>query len=200
MTTRPVPSRTPGSSARAVGSAAALALAVTLAAAPPAARAQDVAGSLSAGVLVADGDVGGGATLDLWAPFDGFRVGGFLGIGVIPADRDPRNRVMMPAGVSLATHWDLGGVSLGLRARGGLWGGATQEVKLTVGGLVGGGVALGWQASAEISVFASAEFWGILGAGETWCLPLSLGIEWGPASPAPLATERSTAAPDLSGE
>lgn len=158
-----------------------LALAAALALTSRPVGAQDVAGSLAGQLLLADGDVGGGALLDVWAPLDWFRVGGFLGIGVIPSERDDaRNRVMMPAGVSVAGRWDGGGVAFSLRARGGLWGGATQATKLTVGGFVGGGLTLGWQASPEIAVVAGIEVWGIFGAGETWCIPFSIGIEWGP--------------------
>lgn len=176
MTSPPLPNR---------GALAALALAAGLALAPRVARAQDVAGSLAGHLLIADGDTGGGATLDVWAPIDWLRLGGFVGVGVIPADRDARNRVMMPAGVSVAARWDGGGVAFSLRARGGVWGGATQEAKLTLGGFVGGGATLGWQVSPRVALFVGIEVWGVFGAGESWCVPLSVGLEWGPEAPAP---------------
>lgn len=174
--------------------ASALVLTAALFLCPVRTAAQDVAGSLMASALVADGDAGAGATLDLFVPLEWFRIGGFFGVGVIPAERDARNRVMMPFGVSLGAHFALGELALSLRARGGLWGGATQEVKLTAGGFFGGGASIGWQASPEVSLFVGVEIWGILGAGETWCVPVSVGLEWGPAPPAaPEASDEDAA-------
>ncbi len=143
-----------------------------------AARADDVAGSLTGAVVVADGDVGGVALLDVWAPFDVLRIGGFVGVGAIVAERDERNRVMMPAGASLALVFG-DDVRFTVLGRGGMWGGSTQDAKLTVGGFFGGGLGVGFSISPSVSVGAELEVWGILGAGETWAVVPGLSLAWG---------------------
>lgn len=158
--------------------AAGVFLAFVLGALPSRSAAQDVAGALSAGFVDADGDPGAVALLDLFVPFEFLRLGGFMGVSSIVSDRDERNRVMMPVGASVALVADVG-VVLSLRARGGLWGGATQDVKLTLGGFVGGGVGIGFHLSPSVSVSAMIEAWGILGAGETWAVVPGLSLEWG---------------------
>lgn len=158
-----------------LGPALALALAVL---APVGARAQDVAGALTAGFVYADGDPGAAALLDVWIPVDVLRLGACFGAGAIPSDRDERNRVMMPVGASIGLYVP-GDVVFSLRARGGLWGGATQDVKLTAGGFVGGGVGLGFHVSPDVTASLVFETWGILGAGETWAIVPGVSLEWG---------------------
>lgn len=155
------------------------ALAVALGCLPArAAKADDVAGALTGAVVVADGDVGGVALLDVWAPFDVLRIGGFVGVGAVVADRDERNRVMMPVGASLALVFgrDMRFTVLG---RGGMWGGSTQDAKLTVGGFLSGGLGLGFSISPSVSVGAQLEIWGVLGAGQTWALVPGICMAWG---------------------
>lgn len=153
--------------------------------APALARAQDLAGSVNAGVIVADGDVGGGLWVDLSAAFDWFRIGGFLGADVIPSPRDARNRLATPAGLAIAAVANLGDVDLELRLRGGLWGGSTQEAKLTAGGFLGGGTFFAVHLGGGASVGAGVEVWGFLGAGATWAVAPSLTLTFGPAPPPP---------------
>lgn len=162
---------------------AALFLATTTAALPAGARAQDVAGAVTGSFVMADGDPGAAAMLDVWAPLSIVRLGGFFGVSSIVSDRDAHNRVMMPVGASLALMVDAGPVLLSILGRGGLWGGATQDVKLTIGGFVGGGVGLGFHISPSVSVSAQVELWGILGAGETWALSPGISIAWGHPEP-----------------
>jgi len=148
------------------------------------ARAQELSGALGAGPVIADGDVGGGGWVDLWAAFDWLRIGGFTGAITIPSSRDARNRIATPVALSVAAVANLGDVDLELRARGGMWGGATQEVKLTVGGFVGGGAFLDFHLGGGVSVGGGVEVWGFLGAGETWAVAPSLTLTFGPPPPA----------------
>lgn len=155
------------------------ALAVALGCMPArSAQADDVAGALTGAVVIADGDVGGVAMLDVWAPFDVLRIGGFVGVGAIVADRDERNRVMMPVGASIALIFGQD-VRLTVLGRGGMWGGSTQDTKLTVGGFLSGGLGLGFAISESVSVGAHVDVWGILGAGETWAVAPGLSLTWG---------------------
>jgi hypothetical protein len=168
-------------------------LMTTLAA--PVASAQELSGALGAGPVIADGDVGGGGWVDLWAAFDWFRIGGFTGAITIPSSRDARNRLATPLALSIAAVANLGDVDLEVRARGGMWGGATQEVKLTAGGFVGGAVFLDFHLGGGASLGGGVEIWGILGAGETWAIAPSLTLTFGP--PPPTTPDRTTSAGDF---
>ena len=155
-------------------------LAALVALAPTSALAQDVAGALTGHVAIADGDVGGGAMVDVWAPIDWLRLGGFLGVTSIPSSRDSHNRVATPIGASIAAVIALSGpVRIEVRARGGFWGGATQEVKLTIGGFFGGGAYLAFDLGGGVSLGGGLEVWAILGAGSTWCVTPGLELSWG---------------------
>jgi hypothetical protein len=167
---------------RSAGIVVALATLITTMPSSPASA--QVAGAVSASFVYADGDAGGAAMIDVWAPIDVVRIGGFFGVGALLADRDERNRVMMPVGASVGLFFG-DDVTFSLRARGGLWGGATQETKLTVGGFFGGGAGIGLRLSPEVSASAVLEVWGILGAGETWAVAPGLSLEWGHPVPAP---------------
>lgn len=161
----------------------------TVALTPPPARAQELAGAVNAGAAIADGDAGGGLWVDLFAAFDWFRLGGFLGAYVIPSARDSHNRLATPAGLAVAAVANLGDVDLELRLRGGLWGGSTQEVKLTAGGFLGGGAFFAIHLGGGASVGAGVEIWGLLGAGATWAVAPTLTLTFGPA---PAASPPST--------
>lgn len=155
-----------------------LAAALVASGVSPAAASAQVAGAVSGSFVYADGDAGGAAMLDVWAPVDVLRFGGFFGVGAILADRDERNRVMMPVGASVGLFVG-DDVVFSLRARGGVWGGATQDVKLTLGAFLGGGAGLGFHISPEVTASAVFEVWGILGSGETWAIAPGLSLEWG---------------------
>jgi hypothetical protein len=166
------------------------------------ARAQEMAGAINAGVIVADGDVGGGSWLDVWAAFDWLRVGGFVGAMTIPSSRDARDRFAAPIGVSLATVFDLGDVDLDLRYRGGIWVGSTQAEKMTMGGFVGGAAFVDVHLGGGASLGVGMEVWGILGngpdvlgPGATWAVTPSLTLTWGPPPP----ERTSSPSPDLGG-
>lgn len=173
--------------------------AALLCAAPSLAGAQDApAGAVSAHMLVSAStgsqsgldpdlwvpDLGGALGVDLWVPLDIFRVGGFLGVGVLPSANDEHNRVFMPlaASVGLEVLGEVVGVSL--RARGGLWGGATQEVKLTAGGFVGGGAYLLFNLGAGAALAVGMDVWGLLGDGQTALFAPGVGFTWTPTVPA----------------
>lgn len=147
------------------------------------ARAQELSGAINAGVIVADGDVGAGGWLDLWAAFDWFRIGGFTGALTIPSSRDSHDRFATPAGISMAAVANLGDYDLELRARGGMWGGSTQEVKMTAGGFVSGAAFIDLHLGGGASVGAGVEVWGFLGAGATWAVVPTITLTWGPAPP-----------------
>jgi hypothetical protein len=144
------------------------------------AQADDVGGSVVGQLVVSDGDLGGAATLDLWAPLGPVRLGGFFGIGAVPSARDWHNRTYMPVGVSASLALDLGGGTfVSVLARGGLWGGATQEHKLTVGGLVGGGAYLDVGLGGGVTLGGGVEAWGLFGGGDTWAVLPGLRMTWG---------------------
>lgn len=158
-----------------------LALAACLAA-PASAQAQDApAGAVTAHLLVSPrAELGGALTAELAYPLGIFRLGGFLGVGAMPSDDDVYNRVFLPAGASVGVDVLGDVVGFALRARGGLWAGATQDVKLTAGGFVGGGayllIALG--AGANLSV--GLDVWGLFGDGETAIFAPGVGLTWTP--------------------
>jgi hypothetical protein len=161
----------------------AAALVVLLLSIAESARADDIepAGSFTGAVLVSpEADVGGALGGELWAAIDLFRIGGFFGVGVLPSAVDELNRVMMPLGVSAAFELLDGPVGFSIRARGGLWGGATQAVKLTIGAFVGGGahllIALGGGASVSIGM----DVWGVIGDGQTVLFAPGAGLTWTP--------------------
>jgi len=165
-----------------------LLLALVLSLVPAAVQAQALAGALNGSVVIADRDVGGALWADLWASFDWFRVGGFAGVAIIPApaSRDAYNRNATPLGVSLAAVANLGDVDLELRLRGGLWAGATQDAKMTVGGFLGGGAFLDFHLGGGASLGGGIEVWGFLGAGETWAVAPTITLTFGPPPAAPV--------------
>jgi hypothetical protein len=165
-------------------------LVASAALAPAGASAQELGGAINGHLVLAGSDVGvdvgGGASVDLWASFEWLRIGGFMGALAIPSGRDPYNRLAMPVGVSVALQADLGDVTLGLRLRGGVWGGATQAAKMTIGGFLGGGPYLGIDLGGGVSTALGVEVWGFLAdsaaAGQTWAVAPSLSLVWGPGS------------------
>ncbi len=160
-------------SARARLSIAALAASLALASSASIARADTPAGSIGGHLVIADGDLGGAAMLDVWAPFDWFRLGGFFAVGVVPAERDHNNRVFMPIGVSAAAEIDFGDVGLSFRARAGLWGGATQSEKLTLGPFFGGGAFVLFDFGIGPVLAVGVDVWAII-ASDTWHTPTSV--------------------------
>lgn len=139
------------------------------------------AGAVQASLLASpEADFGGALVVDLWFPIDVFRIGGFLGVGVLPSAVDTLNRVMMPIGASLALEILGDQVGFSARVRGGMWGGATQEAKLTAGGFVGGGayllVALGGGTTLSIGM----DVWGLIGDGQTALFAPGVGLTWNP--------------------
>lgn len=154
-------------------------------AAVPRAEAQDgPAGALQAHFLASpESDFGGALTADLWYPVDLFRFGGFVGVGAVPSAVDARNRVFMPLGVSIGFEALGEGAGVSLRARGGLWGGATQDVKLTAGGFVGGGAHLLFDLGGGAALSVGLDVWGLFGAGETVLFAPAVGLSWNPAAP-----------------
>lgn len=165
---------------RSLGAAALVAL--SLACAP--ASAQDApAGSVSAHLLASpSADVGGALGADLWYPIDVFRVGGFFGVAVLPSGQDAENRIFMPLAASVGIELLGEIVGFSLRARGGLWGGATQEAKLTAGGFVGGGAYLLFNLGAGVGLGVGMDVWGVLGDGESALFAPGLGLTWNPAT------------------
>lgn len=177
---------------------AALALVAALVVAPARAGAEDVqpSGSLAAHLLIADGgDLGGSVLLDVWAAWEWLRIGGFVGAGAIPSERDSANRVLMPLGLSaaaelFASEW----LALSVRLRAGLWGGATQAEKLAVGPFFGGGAYLGFQLGRGAVLNVGGDVWGIIGSeawsdasgpdaavsSSTWVIAPGVGLSWTP--------------------
>jgi hypothetical protein len=164
---------------------------------PAPSSAQDVSGALGGHLLIADGDIGGALLLDVWGAFDWLRVGGFVGAGAIPSERDASNRVFMPFGVSVAAHvLTTEHVSLQIRARGGAWAGSTQSEKLTFGATFGGGAYLGIVLGSGALLNFGADVWGIIASdawrtptgpddavsASTWVVAPGIGFSWTPES------------------
>lgn len=126
-------------------------------------------------------DLGGLIGADLWFPIDWLRLGAYLGVGAIPSDVDVRNRIYMPLAASVAAELLFDQVGVSIRARGGLWAGATQEVKITAGGLVGGGLHLLVHLGGGTALSLGMDVWGILGDGETAVFAPGIGLSWNPA-------------------
>ncbi|MBX7193603.1 MAG: hypothetical protein K1X94_16220 [Sandaracinaceae bacterium] len=166
------------------------ALALGLVAAPASeARADDPGGSIVGQLYVSDGDVGGGGMIDVWGAIGPLRLGGFFGVAAVPSGRDWHNRTMMPAGVHVSLAIDLSAVDLVIVARGGLWGGASQEAKMLVGGLVGGGAYVDVALDGGIALGAGAEVLGLFGGGDTWAVIPGLRLTWGRAVPSTPSVE-----------
>jgi hypothetical protein len=164
-----------------------LVLATALTAVASRASAQEgPAGAVTASFLASpQEDFGASLLADLWFPIDVFRIGGFFGVGALPSGDDERNRVFMPLGVSAGLEILGERVGVSLRARGGIWGGATQEVKLTVGGFVGGGAYLLVGLGGGVAVSVGMDVWGLIGPGEAAVFAPGLGLTWTPMAPEP---------------
>ncbi len=184
-------------SGRGLHSIAIAAVVISAALAPARASAQAVqpAGSLGVHMLIADGDVGGSVLLDVWAAWEWLRIGGFVGAGAIPSERDSSNRVLMPRGVSAAAELVANEyLALSIRLRAGLWAGATQAEKLTAGPFFGGGAYLGFQLGSGAVLNVGADAWGVIGSeawssesgpdaavsASTWVIAPGVGLSWTP--------------------
>lgn len=167
-------------------------VALSVAASPSRAAADDPGGSIAGQFLISDGDLGGGATIDLWGDIGPLRLGGFFSFAALPSDRDWHNRAMMPVGALVAIAIDVGVADIVICGRGGIWGGASQEDKLLVGGVVGGGAYLDVDLGSGIAVGGGAEILGLFGGGDTWMLQPALRLTWGrPVASAPAEPEPS---------
>jgi hypothetical protein len=158
----------------------------------------DPGGALTAHLLIADGDLGGAVLLDVWAVHEWLRIGGFVGAGAIPSETDSRNRVMMPFGISFGAEVSWGELlALHARVRAGLWTGATQSEKLTIGVFFGGGAYLGFQIGHGAVVQVGADVWGLIGSdawrdptveavsASTWVIAPGVGLTWVPEGESP---------------
>jgi hypothetical protein len=159
-----------------------LALAVASALPRNASAQLELAGTATAHLLLTTpGEVGGALGVDLTAPVGPLRLGGYFGVGALPSDVDTRNRTFMPLAATIGLELGDGPIGVSLRARGGLWGGATQEVKLTFGGYVGGGAYLGVDVGGGARIAIGLDVWGLLGDGGTAVFAPGLGLTWGPS-------------------
>ncbi len=161
-----------------------LALIAVLFCAAPAGAQDAPAGAVTASLLASTApDLGGALGVDLFVPLGIFRVGGFLGVGAMPSEDDTQSRVFMPLAASVGLELLGDAVGFSLRARGGLWGGATQEVKLTAGGFVGGGAYLLFNLGAGAALAVGMDVWGLFGDGETALFAPGVGLTWTPPIP-----------------
>jgi hypothetical protein len=158
-------------------------LAILFALIPVAASAQDApAGAVQAQLYASPaGDFGGGVSADIWVPIDFFRIGGVFGVGVVPSADDAQNRVFMPLGASVGVELVDRILGVSLRARGGLWGGATQASKLTIGGFVSGGAYLLFNLGPGVAAAVGLEIYGLFGDGDTALFAPGAGLTWNPA-------------------
>lgn len=134
-------------------------------------RAQELAGALSGHLVVNDSqpiDAGAAGTLDLWASFDWFGVGGFVGVTSLPSNNDARNVTFMPLGLSMMARARLADpIVLDVRIRLGGWGGATQSEKLTGGIYLGAGPHFGLRIGGGVAIHLGVDLAGLL-ATELW--------------------------------
>lgn len=143
------------------------------------ARIEGLAGAVNAHFLASSApDFGGALAADLWYASDVWRVGGFFGVGAVPSPDDAQNRVFMPLAVSVAIESLDDPIGFSLRVRGGLWGGATQAVKITAGGLVGGGAYLLFALGPGVALSVGLDVWALFGDGETVLFAPSLGLSF----------------------
>lgn len=147
----------------------------------PALPVEGLAGAVQGHLLASPApDFGGALGADLWYANGIFRVGGFLGVGAVPSVEDVQNRVFMPLGVSAGIEVLGDVIGFSVRARGGLWGGATQAVKITAGGFVGGGAYLLFALGGGVGLGVGLDVWALFGDGETVLFAPGLGLTWTP--------------------
>jgi hypothetical protein len=144
------------------------------------------AGAADATALIADEAWGGTLSVDLWAVLGeprapvSFRLGGAFGAGAITGDDDARSRVLMPVGASASLlvfpsrTW-----FFEVRARGGMWGGATNQ-GLGAGGWVSGGAYVGYAVGANAALGAGVSVWWLLGHGDIRAIAPSITAVWFP--------------------
>lgn len=145
--------------------------------APP--RVEGLAGTVHGWLLASPApDVGGALGADVGYANDIFRVGAFFGVGAVPSGDDARNRIFMPLALGAGIEAFGETVGFALRLRGGLWGGATQAVKITAGGFVGGGAYLLFALGPGVALDVGLDVWGLFGDGETVLFAPGLGLSW----------------------
>jgi hypothetical protein len=139
-------------------------------------------GAVTGHALFSDQAWGGALVVDVTAPFGALRVGGALAVAALTSDDDARSRVAMPAGLSLhlvvptASAW-----WLDVRARAGLWGGATSQ-GLRAGAWLAGGGFVGFVLGPTVAVAAGAELWFLGGQGDTFGVAPGISLTWTPIS------------------
>jgi len=154
------------------------ALAVLLAAAPVCA--DEPAGAVSGQLLFADEAWGGALVADVTVPVGVLRVGGALGVAAVTSDDDARSRVAMPGGLSLALVVPTGSALwLDVRARAGVWGGATNQ-GLTAGPWLSGGAFVGYVFGPRVAVGVGVEAWFLGGQGDTFAASPGITLTWTP--------------------
>lgn len=162
---------------RAIPVAVALALA---AAAPARAAAQDAGGAVTAHLLFAGEDWGGGGIADIWMPVGPLWIGGALGAAAITSDADSRSRVLMPFGASVAWPIRSGSFGVELRARGGGWAGATHQ-GLAAGAWLALGLYFEYALGPDVALSAGLDAWMLAGHGDRFPVLPGIGIVWTPA-------------------
>jgi hypothetical protein len=149
---------------------------------PALAEAQEgPAGAVHAHVLASPrADFGGALSAELTVPLGIFRLGGFLAVAAVPSSEDVYNRIFLPIGPTVGIEVLGDVVGFALRARGGVWAGATQEVKLTAGGFLGGGAYLLFALGGGATLSAGLDVWGVFGDGQSALFAPGIGLTWSP--------------------
>ncbi len=143
------------------------------------ARADEPAGALSLHVAGSGGDLGGGALLDIGTPLGVVVLGGTLGMIALSSDDDSRSRVFMPAAASLRLVVPSGPLRFDLRARAGIWGGATNQ-GLAVGGFFAAGAYLAYAFARTVAIGIGVDGWLLLGHGDRTVIAPGLTLTWMP--------------------
>lgn len=126
-----------------------------------------------------DAPFGGAGIVDAFGTLGPLELGGFFGVSATPSVNDVYNRVNMLLGAAATLALELDPVVVYVGARGGLWGGATQDMKLGAGGMVGGSLYLGIDLGADVTLDMGLDVWGLLGEGSELQIAPGLRLTFG---------------------
>lgn len=138
-----------------------------------------LAGSLQID-LGGDGDerrLGGALTVDLWSALGPARLGFVTGLGALTRGDDDDNRIYAPLGLSVGAGTSGNRVDFTVLARGGIWGGATNQ-GLRVGAFLGGGASLDLRIDDVLSVAVALDVWVFFREETRVALSPSIGLQW----------------------
>lgn len=120
---------------------------------------------------------GGALTVDLWSALGPARLGFVTGLGALTRGDDDENRIYAPLGLSVGAGTSGHTVDFTVLARGGIWGGATNQ-GLRVGAFLGGGASLDLRIDDVLSVAVALDVWVFFREETRVALSPSIGLQW----------------------